>query len=136
MSSTKTNTSTGTTTNQFQRMPGAESADIDRLRQQQFQVDPTIGYRAGAAKRQLNNTFINPLGGNSTPQRDEAIRRSMSRQIDEDAAIQSRAGQYDVNQQNYQKNAYLAGLTAPPLVQSGSTSTGVDKFKTPFSAKI
>jgi hypothetical protein len=45
-----------------------------------------------------------------------------------------RAGQFDVNNLNMGKMQYLAGLTAPPLVQSGSSST--DKFKTPFSAKI
>ena len=110
--------------------------DIDRLRNTQFQIDPTIGYRAGAAKRQLGQSFINPLGGYSTPQRDEAIRRSMGRQIDEDAATQFRAGQYDVNNQNYSRNLAVAGLTAPPLVQSGSSYTGQEKFKTPFSAKI
>lgn len=117
-------------------MPGASSPDIDRLRSQQFQIDPTIGFRAGAAKRNLNNSFINPLGGNSTPQRDEAIRRSQSRDIDQQAAMESRAGQFDVNRLQSQNNQFLAGLTAPPLVNSGSTSTGQEQFRTPFSAKI
>lgn len=117
-------------------MPGASSPDIDTLRSTQFKVDPTIGFRAGSAKRRLDNSFINPLGGYSTPQRDEAIRRSASRDIDMQAGMESRAGQYDVNNQTYGKNAYLAGLTAPPLVQTGTSGTYQDKFKTPFSAKI
>lgn len=50
--------------------------------------------------------------------------------------MEARAGQYDVNNQTYQKNAYLAGLTAPPLVQTGQSGTTTEKFKTPFSAKI
>lgn len=136
MSSTKTTTSTGSTSNQFQRLPGASSPDIDALRSTSFRIDPTIGFRAGAAKRRLDNSFINPLGGYSTPQRDEAIRRSESRGIDEQAAMEARAGQFDVNRLNLGKQQFLAGLTAPPLVQSGSTSTGTDKYKTPFSAKI
>src|ERR1043165_6113583 len=77
------------------------------------QVDPTIGYRAGAAKRQLDNSFINPLGGYSTPQRDEAIRRSMDRGIDEQAGIESRAGAFDVNQSKMGQLGSLAALMAP-----------------------
>ena len=50
--------------------------------------------------------------------------------------MESRAGQYDVNNQTYQKNAYLAGLTAPPLVQTGTSGTQTGAYKTPFSAKI
>jgi hypothetical protein len=115
-------------------MPGASSPDIDTLRSSKFSVDPTIGFRAGESKRRLGNTFINPLGGYSTPQRDEAIRRAGERGIDERTGMETRAGQFDVNRLNLGKQQFLAGLTAPPLVQSGSSST--DKFKTPFSAKI
>ena len=117
-------------------MPGASSPDIDTLRNQKYEVDPTIGFRAGASKRRLDNSFINPLGGASTPQRDEAIRRSLHRSFDEQAGMESRAGQFDVNRLNLGKQQYLAGLTAPPLVQSGSSYSNTDKFKTPFSAKI
>ena len=117
-------------------MPGASSPDIDALRNAKYEIDPSIGYRAGAAKRRLDNSFTNPLGGYSTPQRDEAIRRSAGRSIDEQSGMEARAGQFDVNRLNLGKEQFLAGLTAPPLVQSGSTSTGTEKFKTPFSAKI
>lgn len=97
------------------------------------QLDPTIGYRAGAAKRRLNDSFINPLGGYSTPQRDEAIRRSSERGIDEQAAEQMRAGQYDVNQQRMGQLGSLAALMAPRIVQTGATgnfngSTGQNLF--------
>lgn len=136
MSSTKTNTSTGSTTNQFQRMPGASSPDIDRLRDTQFQADPTIGYRAASSRNRLNASNLNPAGGYTTPQIQEARRNAANRDIDEQAAMAGRAGQYDVNNLNMGKMQFLAGLTAPPLVQSGSTSTGTEKFKTPFSAKI
>jgi hypothetical protein len=96
---------------------------IDRFANFEPQLDPTIGYRAGAAKRQLNNSFINPLGGYSTPQRDEAIRRSAERGIDESAAMQMRAGAYDVNQQKMGQLGSLASLMSPRIVQTGSSGT-------------
>lgn len=117
-------------------MPGASSPDIDTLRNTQFKVDPTIGFRAGSAKRRLENSYNNPLGGYTTPQIRDAQLRSGERSIDEQAGMESRAGQYDVNNQTFQKNAYLAGLTAPPLVQTGTSGTQTGSYKTPFSAKI
>lgn len=66
----------------------------------------------------------------------DAIERSQSRELFQQGGAQMRAGQYDVNQQDYGRNLAVAGITAPPLVQSGSSYTGQEKFKTPFSAKI
>ena len=96
---------------------------IDAYANFQPQIDPTIGFRAGSAKRRLDNSFINPLGGYSTPQRDEAIRRSMERGIDEQAGMESRAGAFDVNQSRMGQLGSLAALMAPRLVQSGSSGT-------------
>lgn len=76
------------------------------------------------------------MGGYTTPQIRDATLRSGERDIDQQAGMESRAGQYDVNAQTYQKNAYLAGLTAPPLVQTGQSGTQIGAYKTPFSAKI
>lgn len=105
---------------------------IDAYANYKPQVDPTIGFRAGSAKRQLNNSFINPLGGASTPQRDEAIRRSMTRGIDEQTGIETRAGQYDVNQQRGGQLGSLAALMSPRIVQTGSsgTSSGTSSTET------
>ena len=104
-----------------------DTTDISAYRAYRPEVDPTIGFRAGSAKRQLAGSFINPLGGYSTPQRDEAIRRSQSRGIDEQAGMESRAGAYDINQQRAGQLGSLAALTAPRLTQTGSsgTSSGV-----------
>jgi len=117
-------------------MPGADSPDIQKLRDQKFQVDPTIGARLGEAERTLKQSFVNPAGGYTTPQMRDAILRSQTRELFQQAGAQTRAGQYDVNNQNYARNAFVAGLTAPPLVQTGSTGTSTEKYKTPFSAKI
>lgn len=85
------------------------------------QMDPTIGFRAGAAKRRLDDSFINPLGGYSTPQRDEAIRRSANRGIDQQAGMEMRAGQFDVNQQRAGQLGSLASMMQPRIVQTGTT---------------
>src|ERR1041384_8383540 len=132
MSSTKT--TTADTKNHYERMPGATSPDIDALRATHFQVDPTIVYRVGGAIRRQQNQFNNPAGGYTTPQMRDAIGRSQERELMQEGGAQFRAGAHDVNSQNFQKNAYLASLTAPPLVQTGGSTT--EKYKTPFSAKI
>lgn len=100
-----------------------DSPDIEAYRSYRPQVDPTIAHGAAAARNRFNASFINPLGGFSTPQRDEAIRRAGNRQIDQDASQAFRAGAYDVNQQRGGQLAGLAALTAPRLVQTGSSGT-------------
>lgn len=136
MSSTKTNSSSGSSTNTFTRAPGASSPDIDNLRNTQFQIDPSIQYRAASARNRVNAGLNNPLGGYSTPQIADARRSAAYRDIDEQASMAGRAGQFDVNNLNLGKSQFLAGLTAPPLVNSGSSYTGQQQFKTPFSSKI
>ena len=106
---------------------------IDAFANYHPQVDPTIGFRAGEAKRRLSNSFLNPLGGFSTPQRDEAIRRAGERTIDEQAGMETRAGQYDVNQSRMGQLGSLATLMSPRIVQTGATgsssgSTGQNLF--------
>lgn len=98
---------------------------IDKFANFTPSVDPTIGFRAGESKRRLDRSFINPLGGNSTPQRDEAIRRSAERGIDERTGMETRAGQFDVNQQRMGQLGSLAAMMAPKLVQTGSSGTGM-----------
>jgi hypothetical protein len=117
-------------------LPGASSPDIDTLRNTQFRVDPTIAFRQAAGQRQLQRTLDNPAGGYRTPAMRDALLLQGQRELGEQAGMESRAGQYDVNNQTYGKNLAVAGLTAPPLVQSGSSYTGTEKYKTPFSAKI
>ena len=80
-------------------------------------ADPTIGFRAGDAKRRLQNQFTNPLGGYATPAMRDAIIRSESRGIDQDAAQQFRAGQFDVNQSRMGQLGSLASLMSPRIVR-------------------
>jgi hypothetical protein len=53
----------------------------------------------------------------------DAITRGEGRDADQEAAMESRAGQYDVNQQIGAQKGSLAALMAPRIVQTGSSGT-------------
>lgn len=108
------NTSTTTT-------PASDTADINRLRNQQFSVDPSIGYRVGGAIRRMQDSFQNPLGGAATPAMRDAIMRSQERELLQSGSEAMREGIHDVNQMDYARNAMLAGLTQP-TTQTGTSS--------------
>ena len=111
----------------WQQMP--DSPDVQAYRDYRPEIDPSIAFGAAAARNRLNSSFLNPTGGYSTPQRDEAIRRAGNREIDQQASQAFRLGQYDVNQSRMGQLGSLAALTAPRLTQTGSsgTSSGVTK---------
>jgi len=105
---------------------GPQSADIDALRNFQFQADATIPYRAAAARRRVMDTFGNPAAGYSTPELNAQRQLSALGQVDERAGQESAADAQRLNQQRFGQLATVAGMTAPQLVaqrQYGS-STG------------
>lgn len=120
---TNTN-STSSTTNRYGFQTPPSTPDIDRLRNQQFQIDPSIGYRLGEKERQLSDSLANPTGGFVTPQIRDAIMRSGRRELMQQAGQQTREGAYDVNRLNYGRNLATAQMTQPILTQEGSTTTG------------
>jgi hypothetical protein len=96
---------------------------IDNFANFQPTVDPTIGYRAASSRNRLNASMLNPAGGYTTPQIADARRNAANRDIDEQAAMAGRAGQFDVNQSRMGQLGSLAALMAPKLVQTGSSGT-------------
>lgn len=100
-----------------------DTADISALRSHQFRIDPSIGYRIGGAIRRSQNTFQNPFGQYTTPQIRGATMRSQERELMQEGGAQARAGQYDVNNQQYGQKLAVAGMTAPRLVQTGQSGT-------------
>jgi hypothetical protein len=120
--STQNTQSTNTASYDYRTPPS--TSDIDVARASTARVDPSIGYRLGEKERQLSDSFNNPTGGYTTPQMKDAILRAGRRDLMQQAGEQTREGQYDVNRINQSKNLALAGLTAPQLVQTGSSSTG------------
>lgn len=101
-----------------------DTPDIQRLRGQQFQVDPTIAANFGDAKNRLEETYGSPQGGYASQPMREKMVRSGTRQLAQDAAVATRAGEYDVNRLNYGRNLAVAGMTRPEIVQTGSTGSG------------
>ena len=94
---------------------------IDAYANYNPQLDPTIGFRQAAGQRQLERTLNNPAGGYRTPAMRDALLLQGKRQLAEQAGMESRAGNYDVNQQRGGQLGALAALMSPRIVQTGST---------------
>lgn len=101
-----------------------DTPDTAAYRNYRPEIDPSIAYGAANSRNRLNSSFINPLGGRLTGDMQDKLLRAGNRQIDQDASQAFRLGQYDVNQQRGGQLAGLAALTAPRLVQTGSSGTG------------
>lgn len=96
---------------------------IDAFANFEPQADPTIPYRAASARNRVNAGMMSPTGGYATPQMLDARRNSAFRDIDEQSAMASRAGQFDVNQQRMGQLGSVAAMMAPRIVQTGSTGS-------------
>lgn len=104
--------------------PQADTPDINRLREQKFKVDPSIGYRVGGALRRMKDQMNNPLGGYGTGQTRDATMRSQERSLLESGSQAMREGAHDVNQQELVRNTALAGLTQGTTQSGTSTNQG------------
>lgn len=118
---TQTQTQSGTGAFNQTTTPQSDTADINKLRSQQFKIDPSIGYRVGGALRRMKDQMANPLGGYGTGQTRDATMRSQERSLLESGSQAMREGQYGVNQQEFGKNVALAGMTQG-TTQSGTSS--------------
>jgi hypothetical protein len=103
---------------------------IDAFANFEPQSDPTIPYRAAAARNRVQAGMMSPTGGYATPQMLDARRNAAYRDIDEQSAMASRAGQFDVNQQRMGQLGSLAAMMAPRIVQTGSSGTGSQNTET------
>lgn len=115
---TQTQTQSGSGTFNQTTTPQADTADIKKLREQKFQVDPTIGYRVSAALRRMKDQIANPNGKYMSAGVRDATMRSDERALLESGSEAMRGGAHDVNQQDFARNATVAGMT------QGTTSSG------------
>ncbi len=74
------------------------------------------------------------MGGYATPQIRDAVLRSGERGLAQQAGMETRAGQYDVNRQNMAQNLALAGLTRGENQTGTSTGQGKIQQKDPWGA--
>ena len=103
---------------------------IDAFANFEPQSDPTIPYRAASARNRVNAGMMSPTGGYATPQMLDARRNAAFRDIDEQSAMASRAGQFDVNQSRMGQLGSLAAMMAPRIVQTGSTGNSNSNTET------
>lgn len=119
----KKKTSTQQQTNTYQQITPQNTADMTAVRDHKPQADPSIPHAFGRAKANLQGSFNNPLGAATTPAVREATLRAGEQELDQAQGQAERESFNDVNQQELQKKLALAGLTAPRIVQSGSSGT-------------
>lgn len=124
---TTNQTQTQHSTNTYGLGPQTNSADIQALRgmvANPNEVDPTIAYGYARRRQDLDNSYQNPLGAYTSPAVRDAAGRSAGRGLNMEAAVATSAGRREAQDRAFQQQSYIAGLTAPPVVQTGGSSTG------------
>jgi len=96
---------------------------LDTLKNQTFEIDPGIAAQYGRQRNDLQRSFGQPQGGFVPPQVRDAQMRSGMERLGRDEAQAMREGAYDVNKLNFARNQSVAGMSAPQLVQTGTTGT-------------
>jgi hypothetical protein len=110
---------------------------LDTLRNQTFEIDPGIAAQYGRQRSDLNRSFANPTGGFVSPQVRDAQLESGRERLGRDEAQAMREGAYDQNKLNYGRNLAVAGMSAPQLVQTGSSGSQqgtVQQSQSPWGA--
>lgn len=125
-SKTKTTQNQSTTSNNksdYGWFTPPDTEDTKSFRDWKPQIDPGLGYQYGRARNDLKNSFLNPLGGYSNPQIQDAQMRTGLSRLNEQESQAFRGGQNDVNTQRGGQLSTLASLTSPRLAQTGSSGT-------------
>lgn len=86
-------------------------------------TDPTIPFRAAKQRQAMTQSYQNPFGSASTPATMEAMGRATNQAMDQQEAAETAASQFQADQSNFARQATIAGMTAPRLVQTGGTQT-------------
>jgi len=117
-------TVSGNTQNTYGFETAPDTPDIARLRNSQFEVDPGLSSQYSRQRQDLNKSFAQPLGAHLSPQVRDAQMRSGQERLGRDEATALRGGQFDANRLGFERDRTVAGMTAPQLVQRGSTTSG------------
>lgn len=110
-------------TNSYGYQIPPETADIQAVRDMQFNVDPSIATAFGAAKNKIASQLSSPIGGNYTPQMRDAILRSQFANLAQQEAGAHSAAFNETQGQRFGQKAAVASMTAPRLVQTGQSGT-------------
>lgn len=124
---TTNQTQTQNSTMTYGTGPAPDSADIRNLRgmvANPNEIDPRIAFNSAATRRDFNNSFMNPLGAYTTPAVRDAANRNFGRMLNMQEGVAAQGSVRDAQERAFQQQSYLAGLTAPPVVQTSGSSTG------------
>jgi hypothetical protein len=121
---TTTQTQQSQQANTYGYMTPGSTPDIDALRSQKFSVDPGLHAQYGNLRGQVDKAAHDPMGAAYDPHVAQQQREAARERLGQQESQAYRAGEYDVNRLNFSRNATVAGMTAPQLVQTGQSSTG------------
>lgn len=100
-----------------------ETADVSALREMKATADPSIPFQYSKARQNYANTFANPLGSYTSPSTKEAAARVTNQALAQDEAQALEQSQFNANNANFGRQATVAQMTAPTLVNTGGTQT-------------
>lgn len=123
MGSSKTTTTTNTYGHQM--MPTTPEMTrtqeiADKLRDK---INPMIRGNFAAARRNLKDSFTNPLGAHTTAAIRDATIRSGNQELDQQENLALSNAEFQANQADWERSMGMAQLTKPQLVQTGGTQT-------------
>lgn len=109
--------------NTFDYIAPKITPEMEAIRNMRAQSDPTIPYRYANLRQQNADSYNNPLGSYTTPAVREAAQRVSNQHLAMDEAQATAESQYNADNENYNRAANYAQMTAPKFVQSGGTNT-------------
>lgn len=107
-----------TTKNKYDFFQTPDWAGLDAYKAWAPEADPTIPYQFAKQRRDLESSFINPMGAYTTPEMQREMMKAGQGELAQVEGQAMRAGQYDVNQLRGQQLGNIASLSAPKFAQT------------------
>jgi hypothetical protein len=101
-----------------------EMQGVIDMSNQPAQINPAIQGAFGGIENEIKGSYNDPMGSYTTNAVREKSLRSNLMQMGTEKAKAMNEGYFDANQRKFGEKVTAAGMTAPQLVQTGSTSSG------------
>src|SRR5687768_17165860 len=105
---TQNTTQSQNQTNAFGWMTPPDTADISAMRDFQFTADPRVGYSFARTRRNIGDTYANPMGSYTTPALRDAMLRVNLEDIGQEEGQALREENYARQGLEYAKRADVA----------------------------
>lgn len=110
-------------TNTYGHVPGAESEDINAVKDFKFGHDPRIPYTFARAMERARETYANPMGGATTPQLRDAVLRTTGEDLAQQEGQAYAEEGRSLQGLEFAKLMDVANMTMPRFVQTGHEGT-------------